>query len=209
LHDHQIIFKYFPNLDEQQKEQFVKLGEAYSSWNEKINLISRKDIGQLYERHVLHSLAIAKIIEFKPGTLILDAGTGGGFPGIPLAILFPATHFHLVDSIGKKIKVVNDIAHILGLENVRADQDRVENLSGKYDFVISRAVTQMDVFIGWIKNKIKPNSAHRLKNGILYLKGGDLAQELKGLNRKHKVYKISEFFEGDFFIEKKAVYFPV
>lgn len=209
MQDHQIILKYFPSLCERQIEQFSKLGAAYASWNAKINVISRKDIDKLYVRHVLHSLAIAKVVVFKAGTHILDAGTGGGFPGIPLAILFPETHFHLIDSIGKKIKVVNEISNVLELKNVKTDQERVENLSGKYDFVVSRAVTQMDVFYGWVKNKIKSNSYNTIKNGILYLKGGDLSQELTSLKRQFTEHKISDYFEEDFFIEKKVVHIPM
>jgi 16S rRNA (guanine527-N7)-methyltransferase len=206
VEDHQIIFKYFPNLDDRQKGQIIKLAATYNDWNQKINLISRKDIDHLYERHVLHSLAIAKIIEFKPGASILDAGTGGGFPGIPLAILFPQAKFHLVDSIGKKIKAVKEVLETLGLNNVRADQERVENLKERYDFVISRAVTRMDVFLDWVKDKIKPNGNHFLKNGILYLKGGDLADEMKTLKRKHKIFPIAAYFEEEFFAEKKVIY---
>lgn len=204
-----IIFHYFPQLTEKQKEQFTQLGSLYADWNEKINLISRKDVENLYINHILHSLAIAKIIDFKPGTSVLDVGTGGGFPGIPLAILFPETKFHLVDSIGKKITVVNAIVEALGLVNVKAEQIRAEQLKGKYDFVVSRAVTRMKEFYDWVNNKIRDKSLHPLDNGILYLKGGDLDEEMSELKKRYSLYDLTEYFKEDFFETKKVVYMPV
>lgn len=198
----EIIEKYFPGLDPVRLRQFGALRELYASWNSQINVISRKDIGQLYERHVLHSLAIAKVISFKSGTAVLDAGTGGGFPGIPLAILFPEVRFYLVDSIGKKIKVVREVAAGLGLENVRAEKQRVEDFPGKVDFVISRAVTRLSGFYPWVKNKISEKSVNDLRNGILYLKGGDLSEEIAELGRPVKIYKIARFFNEPFFETK-------
>jgi 16S rRNA (guanine527-N7)-methyltransferase len=202
----ELILKYFPDLSPQQIEQFRQLQPLYADWNEKINVISRKDIDQLYERHVLHSLGIAKVLTFKPDTSILDVGTGGGFPGIPLAILFPECHFHLVDSIGKKIKIVQEIAGALELKNVRAEQNRVEKLQDTYDFIVSRAVTQLKEFHGWVRYKINKPYNNSLKNGILCLKGGDLAQELKEANLKHKLFPLSAYFEEEFFETKKVVY---
>ena len=178
MQDASILFNYFPDLTEKQKDQFVQLGSLYKEWNEKINVISRKDIDNLYINHILHSMAIAKVIQFKPGASILDVGTGGGFPGIPLAILFPETEFHLVDSIGKKITVVKEVASAIGLGNMNADQIRAEQVKYKYDFVVSRAVTRMKEFYIWIHQKIKTESIHSLDNGILYLKGGDLEEEM-------------------------------
>ncbi len=204
-----IIFHYFPQLTEKQKEQFTQLGPLYADWNEKINLISRKDVENLYINHILHSLAIAKIIDFKPGTSVLDVGTGGGFPGIPLAILFPETKFHLVDSIGKKITVVNAIVEALGLVNVKAEQIRAEQLKGKYDFVVSRAVTRMKEFYDWVNNKIRDKSLHPLDNGILYLKGGNLDEEMSELKKRYSLYDLTEYFKEDFFETKKVVYMPV
>jgi 16S rRNA (guanine527-N7)-methyltransferase len=209
LQDAAIISHYFPNLSDKQKKQFAQLGPLYKEWNEKINVISRKDIDNLYINHILHSLAIAKVIQFKPGASILDVGTGGGFPGIPLAILFPESEFHLVDSIGKKITVVKEIAGAIELENVNADQIRAEQIKFKYDFVVSRAVTRMKEFYGWINMKIKPNSIHDLDNGILYLKGGDLEEEMDELKKRYKLYDLTEFFQEDFFETKKIVYIPV
>jgi 16S rRNA (guanine527-N7)-methyltransferase len=202
------ILNHFPNLTDIQIQQFSKLEELYTFWNEQINVISRKDVENFYERHVLHSLAIAKIIEFKPGTKILDLGTGGGFPGIPLAILFPESDFLLVDSIGKKIKVVNEVSAALGLTNVESMHERGEKIRGNFDFVISRAVTRMNKFVPWVKNKFKSHSLNDLPNGIIYLKGGDLNEELNEVNFKHKptIYKIPEFFEGDFFKTKQIVH---
>ncbi|HEY8399850.1 MAG TPA: 16S rRNA (guanine(527)-N(7))-methyltransferase RsmG [Cytophagaceae bacterium] len=204
-----IILKYFPDLTEKQIQQFQQLGELYREWNEKINVISRKDIDLLYERHVLHSLGIAKVITFKPETSILDVGTGGGFPGIPLAILFPEVHFHLVDSIGKKIKVVQAVASALGLENVKAEQIRAEQIQDKYDFVVSRAVTRIAEFYQWVKHKFLKGSFNEPDNGILYLKGGDLEDELRELGRKdYKLYNLSQYFEEEFFETKKVLYLP-
>ncbi|RKS00700.1 16S rRNA (guanine(527)-N(7))-methyltransferase RsmG [Flavobacterium sp. 102] len=202
------IIKQFPNLTENQLLQFQKLEALYQDWNAKINVISRKDIDELYTKHVLHSLAIAKIQPFEPGTYILDVGTGGGFPGIPLAILFPETRFYLIDVIAKKIKVVKAVADDLGLKNVKAEQMRAENVKGDYDFIISRAVTNMPDFVSWIKDKIKKQNKHELKNGILYLKGGDLTEELKDF-LKATEYNIAEFFKDEFFETKKVVHLPL
>ncbi|WP_291132740.1 16S rRNA (guanine(527)-N(7))-methyltransferase RsmG [Flavobacterium sp. UBA7682] len=202
------IIKQFPNLTENQLLQFQKLEALYQDWNAKINVISRKDIDELYTKHVLHSLAIAKIQPFEPGTYILDVGTGGGFPGIPLAILFPETRFYLIDVIAKKIKVVKAVAEDLGLKNVKAEQMRAENVKGDYDFIISRAVTNMPDFVSWIKDKIKKQNKHELKNGILYLKGGDLTEELKDF-LKATEYNIAEFFKDEFFETKKVVHLPL
>ncbi len=199
------IVKYFPNLTQNQISQFQKLGELYQDWNSKINIISRKDIDQLYINHVLHSLAIAKIQNFKAGATVLDVGTGGGFPGIPLAILFPETNFFLIDVILKKINVVNAVADSLDLKNVTAKQLRAENVTEKFDFVVSRAVTNMVDFVQWTRNNVKQNNNHTLKNGILYLKGGDLTDELKDFP-KAKQYRISEFFDNPYFETKKVVY---
>jgi 16S rRNA (guanine527-N7)-methyltransferase len=205
----QLIQKYFSGLSEIQISRFALLGPLYAEWNEKINVISRKDIGSLYEKHILHSLAIAKVIRFTPGTTILDVGTGGGFPGIPLAILFPEVKFHLVDSIGKKIKVVKAVAEALQLENVVADQVRAEELKEKYDFVVSRAVTSLPEFLKWIRKNIAANPKNSLPNGVLYLKGGDLSIELKPFGKRTLVYNLSEFFTEEFFETKKLVYLPV
>ena len=191
-----LIQKYFPNLTEIQFKQFEALQGLYEEWNSQINVISRKDIEALYLRHVLHSLALAKLIEFKAGAQILDVGTGGGFPGIPLAILFPEVKFHLVDSINKKLKVVNGVAESLGLENIKTTHARAESIKGHYDFIISRAVTNMPDFVGWVKNKIAKKSVHPIKNGILYLKGGDLTEELK-IYTKATLYDLSAYFEED------------
>lgn len=202
------ILKYFPDLPESQKNQFQNLELLYKDWNSKINVISRKDIDELYTKHVLHSLAIAKIQQFEPGTYILDVGTGGGFPGIPLAILFPETRFYLIDVILKKINVVKAVAESLGLTNVKAEQMRAENVKGDFDFIVSRAVTNMPDFVGWVKDKIKKNNKHELKNGILYLKGGDLTEELKDFP-KAKEYNIADFFDNEFFETKKVVHLPL
>lgn len=199
------ILKYFPDLTAVQIEQFSKLQELYAEWNEKINVISRKDIEELYVRHVLHSLGIAKVMQFQAGSRVLDVGTGGGFPGIPLAILFPEVEFHLVDSIQKKILVVSEVAQALGLTNVKAESQRVEKLKENYDFIVSRAVTQMPKFVTWVRNKIKTQNQNPLANGILYLKGGDLSEELKDFPH-HVQYDLSDFFEEDFFETKKVVY---
>lgn len=204
-----IIDHYFPALTSKQQEQFAKLFALYSDWNEKINVISRKDIENLYINHVLHSLGIAKVISFKAGAHVLDVGTGGGFPGIPLAILFPETNFHLVDSIGKKITVVNAVADGLGLRNVKGEQIRAEQIKNKYDFIVSRAVTRLKEFYGWIHQKIKEKSVHELDNGILYLKGGDLEVELAELRKPYVLYSLSDYFKEDFFETKKVVYVPL
>lgn len=202
------IIRQFPNLTENQILQFQKLEALYQDWNAKINVISRKDIDELYTKHVLHSLAIAKIQPFEPGTYILDVGTGGGFPGIPLAILFPETRFYLIDVIAKKIKVVQAVVDSLGLKNVKAEQLRAENAKGDYDFIVSRAVTNMPDFVSWIKDKIKKQNKHGLKNGILYLKGGDLTEELKDFPKATE-YNIADFFSGEFFETKKVVHLPL
>lgn len=204
----ELILKYFPHLTPLQKEQFSKLQELYKDWNLKINVVSRKDIEELYLRHVLHSLGIAKVLEFLPGASVLDVGTGGGFPGIPLAILFPETRFHLVDSIGKKIKVVDEVVEGLKLKNVKTSNSRVEVIKDNYDFIVSRAVAAMPTFVHWIKGKVAKNSNHPLKNGILYLKGGDLTEELEPY-KTAKIYPLSDFFTEDFFETKKVVYLPV
>lgn len=202
------IIKQFPNLTDNQLLQFKKLEALYHDWNAKINVISRKDIDELYTKHVLHSLAIAKVQSFKPGAFILDVGTGGGFPGIPLAILFPETRFYLIDVIAKKIKVVQAVAEGLNLKNVKAEQMRAEHVKGDYDFIVSRAVTNMTDFYSWVKDKIKKQNKHELKNGILYLKGGDLTEELKDFPKATE-YNIAEFFKDEFFETKKVVHLPL
>jgi len=205
--DAQLIFNYFPNLTQQQQDQFIALEALYQDWNLKINVVSRKDIEELYLRHVLHSLAIAKFISFNPGAQVLDVGTGGGFPGIPLAILFPETQFTLVDAIGKKIKVVQEVVDGLGLENVRAIHQRVEEDNNQYDFLVSRAVAAMPTFMRWIKGRIKKVSEHPIKNGVLYLKGGDLGEELQDY-RTVQIYSLMDYYKEDFFETKKLVYLP-
>jgi len=202
------ILKYFPDLTETQLQQFSKLGGLYKKWNAQINVISRKDIDELYTRHVLHSLAIAKVQPFQPNSSVLDIGTGGGFPGIPLAILFPETNFYLVDSIGKKIKVVKEVATALGLKNVKAEHIRAEKVKGEFDFIVSRAVTKMDDFVKWTKGKITKKQQHQLKNGILYLKGGDLTEELSNFP-KASLFNLTDFFDNDFFETKKIVHIPL
>ena len=204
----EIVFQYFPDLTERQKGQFRELRSLYQDWNQKINVVSRKDIDELYLRHVLHSLAIAKIIQFKKGSEVLDVGTGGGFPGIPLAILFPETHFTLVDSIGKKIRVVEEVIQGLDLTNVTPLNSRVENISAQFDFIVSRAVAAMPTFVHWVKGRIKKKSSHSIKNGILYLKGGDLNEELRDFP-KAKVYDLQDVFKEAFFETKKLVYLPL
>ncbi|MFL2624122.1 MAG: 16S rRNA (guanine(527)-N(7))-methyltransferase RsmG [Flavobacteriaceae bacterium] len=203
-----LILKHFPELSDIQKQQFKALQGLYEDWNLKINVISRKDIQSLYLKHVLHSLAIAKIISFKPGSSVLDVGTGGGFPGIPLAIVFPQTKFHLVDSIQKKIKVVSSISDALALENVSAEHCRAEQLDTFYDFVVSRAVTSMPNFVGWVRKNIVKNSRHALKNGILYLKGGDLKAELQTFPNA-AIYDLKDHFSDSFFDTKKLVHLPL
>jgi 16S rRNA (guanine527-N7)-methyltransferase len=209
LQDASIIFHYFPNLSEEQKKQFDQLGPLYVEWNEKINVVSRKDIENIYINHVLHSLGIAKVLSFKAGASILDVGTGGGFPGIPLAILFPKTSFHLVDSIGKKITVVKEVADAIGLKNVLAEQRRAEELKTKYDFIVSRAVTRMKEFYGWVRTKAKLESLHSLDNGILYLKGGNLDEELDELKKPYSLYSLPDYFKEEFFETKKVVFMPL
>lgn len=205
----ELIEKYFPQLTEQQKQQFTQLGELYNHWNAQINLISRADMDNLYEKHILHSLAIAKVVNFKDFTEILDVGTGGGFPGIPLSIMFPHCQFHLVDSIGKKIKVVNEVVTALNLSNVKAEHKRAEQVEGEYDFIVSRAVTRLLPFYGWVKGKININNYNSVRNGILYLKGGDLKEEIKELGKKTRVYELSDYFTEEFFETKKIVHVPM
>ena len=205
----ELIFSYFPGLTDLQKDQFRRLLPLYREWNSKINVISRKDIDNLYLNHVLHSLGISKMTSFKPGASILDVGTGGGFPGIPLAILFPETRFHLIDSIGKKITVVKNVAEGIGLKNVQAEQIRAEQVKGEYDFIVSRAVTRLKEFYGWIHRKVKKESRHSLYNGILYLKGGDLDEELAELKKPHQIFDLATVFKEDFFETKKVVYIPL
>ena len=200
----QIIHKYFPDLTEKQIKQFTDLKELYEHWNAQINVISRKNMDALYTNHILHSLAIAKVIQFEKGTKVLDIGTGGGFPGIPLAILFPEVEFLLVDSIGKKIKVVNEVSAAIGLKNVRTMHERAENIKETFDFVVSRAVTNMTDFKKWVKGKFNKKHNNSLKNGILYLKGGDLSEELGGIS--HTPHEISDTFEEEFFETKKVIY---
>ena len=201
-----LIEHYFPDLSPLQLQQFAALEGLYQTWNAQINVISRKDTDHFYERHVLHSLAIAKIIQFLPGASVLDIGTGGGFPGIPLAILFPEVQFHLVDSIGKKIKVVQEVAGHLGLQNVEASHVRAENVKDRYDFIVSRAVTQMPIFLTWVKGKSAKKNLHPFKNGVFYLKGGDLSEELAGLRFPVKEFPIADFYTEEFFETKKVVY---
>jgi len=203
------IEHYFPKLTEDQRDKFARLKTIYEEWNAKINVISRKDMDSFYERHVLHSLAIAKVLTFQKGSEILDVGTGGGFPGIPLAILYPNCKFHLVDSIGKKIKVVNEVAQELGLENVSAFHQRAESMKYKYDFIVSRAVTQMPEFIKWVRKLVKSKHQNGLPNGILYLKGGDLKKEMKPIQTFYEIFEIADFFEEPFFETKKVVYVQV
>ena len=204
----QLILKYFPNLTDDQIDKFTKLEALYEDWNLKINVVSRKDIDELYLRHVLHSLAIVKIIQFKDGSRIMDVGTGGGFPGIPLAIMFPECQFHLVDSIAKKLKVVNEVVEGLGLTNVKTTHTRVEDIKDQYDFIVSRAVAAMPTFVNWVKGKIAKKQQNELKNGILYLKGGDLGQELQ-VYTKSTIYDLSDFYTEDFFETKKLVHLPM
>jgi len=203
---HEIILKYFPDLTEEQKAQFIKMNELYQDWNLKINVVSRKDVDLLYERHVLHSLGIAKVIQFKPGTKVLDLGTGGGFPGVPLAVMFPKVEFFLVDSIAKKIKVVNEVIAGLDLKNIKAEQMRVEKVDDDFDFIVSRAVAPLKTLYNWSRDKFYKMYSHDLKNGYLLLKGGDLTEELAEVKRPQKVFNLSDYFEEEFFETKKIVY---
>lgn len=204
----ELILKYFPNLTEDQIEKFSKLEALYKDWNLKINVVSRKDIDELYLRHVLHSLAIAKVIQFKDGSNLMDVGTGGGFPGIPLAILFPECQFHLVDSINKKLNVVREVVAGCNLQNVKVTHTRVEEVKENYDFILSRAVAAMPTFVHWVKGKIAKDNKHDLRNGILYLKGGDLSEELKDYQTT-TIYDITKFYDEDFFETKKVVHLPM
>lgn len=200
------LFTYFPNLTEKQQQQFAQLPALYEFWNNQINVISRKDIDQLFEHHVLHSLGIARVMPFLPGESVLDVGTGGGFPGIPLAILFPETKFFLVDSIGKKIKVVQEVSKALGLQNVRATHSRAEQINEKFDFIVSRAVTHLGEFYPWIKDKFNKDSKNKLPNGILYLKGGDLADEIKESGLEVNQYYLKDYYPQEFFDTKQVIY---
>ncbi|HSZ71569.1 MAG TPA: 16S rRNA (guanine(527)-N(7))-methyltransferase RsmG [Cytophagaceae bacterium] len=205
----ELLTTYFPELTEKQRIQFAQLDALYKHWNEKINVISRKDIDLLYERHILHSLGIAKVMAFKPGTRVMDIGTGGGFPGIPLAILFPESSFLLIDSIGKKIKVVQEVAQAIGLTNLTAVHGRAEEVDEKFHFIVSRAVTRLKPFYNWTKNKYSAEQFNDFKNGILYLKGGDLEEEVKELNKPVQLFNLSDFFKEEFFETKKVLYLPV
>jgi 16S rRNA (guanine527-N7)-methyltransferase len=202
------LIEIFPSLSASQIEKFKNLPVLYEDWNSKINVISRKDINFFYERHLLHSLGIAKVVQFLPNAKILDVGTGGGFPGIPLAILFPQTHFFLIDSIGKKIKVVEEVIAALDLKNISVSKIRAENFNQKVDFVVSRAVTKMDIFVPWVKKNIRSTHNHSIKNGILYLKGGDLTQELLKFPKAQQ-FDLAQHFNDDFFEMKKVVYVPL
>jgi 16S rRNA (guanine527-N7)-methyltransferase len=204
-----LIFQYFTNLTPTQQQQFSQLQELYEHWNSQINVISRKDIDQLYERHVLHSLGIAKVVSFLPGEMVLDVGTGGGFPGIPLAILFPETKFYLVDSIGKKIKVVQEVSTALGLTNLRAAHMRAEQFEERFDFVVSRAVTRLKDFYPWVKDKFNKQSKNSIPNGILYLKGGDLVEEIAESRLAVRRYDLKNYFAGEFFETKQVIYVKV
>jgi 16S rRNA (guanine527-N7)-methyltransferase len=200
------ILRYFPDISDEQIQQYQKLEELYIRWNERINLISRKDIGSLYTHHVLHSLAIARFLRFLPKSTVMDVGTGGGFPGIPLAIMFPATNFYLIDSIAKKIMAVNDIIENLDLNNCYAEQKRAEEVKEKFDFIVSRAVTQLPKFYAWVKNNISPGNKHSILNGIIYLKGGDMDEELSIFKNKHVTIPISDYFDDVFFETKKVIH---
>ena len=204
----ELIQRYFPNLSDLQYKRLKALGELYSDWNAKINVISRKDMEHFYERHVLHSLAIAKVIQFKPDTQILDVGTGGGFPGVPLAILFPEVSFHLVDSIGKKIKVVQEVSNALELTNLSAEHARAEQVSGQFDFVVSRAVTRLTEFYPWVQNKFNKKSFNDLDNGILYLKGVDLMEEFDQLKKPYQLFSLKEYYTEEWFESKGLVFVP-
>lgn len=203
------LLKYFPDLSQQQLDQYELLAKEFLSWNEKINLISRKDTENLFEHHILHSLAIAKVCKFKPQCEVMDIGTGGGFPGLPLAIMFPETKFYLVDSIGKKIKVVQALVEALGMKNVEAEQIRAENVNRQFDFIVSRAVTYLPDFMQWTKGKISKIQYHDLANGVLYLKGGDLTEELSTIKNKYKIYDIDQYFEEEFFETKKVIHVKI
>ena len=207
--NHELLAKYFPSLTDRQKEQFAALDGLYRDWNSKINVISRKDIDNLYEHHVLHSLAIAEFIRFRPGTRIMDLGTGGGFPGIPLAILFPEARFHLVDSIGKKIRVCQEVSKALSLENVTTQWCRAEEVREQFHFIVSRAVTDLSQFSQWVRGKVSDIQYHHLRNGILYLKGGDLDAELAPFKKKVRTWDISDFFAEEYFQTKKVVHLPI
>ncbi len=204
-----LITRYFPGISPKQSEQFARLPLLYQQWNEHINVISRKDVDNLYERHVLHSLGIAMVMDFHPGVDVLDVGTGGGFPGIPLAIMYPETNFICADSIGKKINVVQSVAQELGLENVTAIHERAEKVKQKFDFVVSRAVTRIKPFTMWVRNSFKNENRHPLPNGILYLKGGDLSEELEEYAFDYEIIPLSKFFEEEFFETKKVLYVPM
>jgi 16S rRNA (guanine527-N7)-methyltransferase len=204
----ELLTKYFSNLTDHQKQQFGQLGELYRFWNAQINLISRKDIDNLYLHHILHSLALAKVITFKSGSKIMDVGTGGGFPGIPLAIMFPEVEFHLVDSIGKKIKVVKEVSAAIGLDNVTAEHTRVELIKNKYDFIVSRAVTTLPEFHSWVQGKFSKQKNNKVQNGIFYLKGGDLTGEIEPFKNRVTMFSISDYFEEEYFATKKIVYLP-
>lgn len=208
--DAALISKYFSDFTPEQSERFEAMGALYKEWNEKINVISRKDIDNLYERHILHALAVAAVAgELKPGTKVLDVGTGGGFPGIPLAVFYPEVDFFLVDSIGKKIKVVQAVSEALGLKNVRAEQIRAEKVKEEFDFITARAVTRLKPFYAWIRKKVKKENRNELRNGVLYLKGGDLKEELSDFKYHTRIHKLSEYFEEPFFETKKVVYVPM
>ena len=201
-----LIEKYFPDLSEQQREQFARLGEVYAEWNAKINVVSRKDMEHIYLHHILHSLAIAKVCHFADGAQVLDVGCGGGFPSVPLAIMFPNAQFTACDSIGKKIRVVEGVCEAVGIKNIRTVNGRVEQLKEQFDYIVSRAVTDMPTFVGWVRGMVRKGEKGSLPNGILYLKGGDLTEELQASRRKWERHYISEFFEEEFFETKQVVY---
>jgi 16S rRNA (guanine527-N7)-methyltransferase len=203
-----IILKYFPNLNQEQLGRLAQLGELYAEWNEKINVISRKDMEHLYEKHVLHSMSIYRFAPFQPGSKVLDIGTGGGFPGIPLAILMPEVKFTLVDSIGKKIKVVQGVAEALGLQNVEAYHERAEKIKGRFDFVVSRAVTVLPELLAWSYGKYEKRQINGIPNGLICLKGGDLKEEIKAAHTEVQEFKLSDYFEEEFFETKKLIYVP-
>ncbi|PWJ43699.1 16S rRNA (guanine(527)-N(7))-methyltransferase RsmG [Sediminitomix flava] len=205
----QIIEKYFPDITEDQANKFAQLEELYKEWNEKVNVISRKDVQNLYERHVLHSLSIAKFVTFNDGARVLDVGTGGGFPGIPLAILFPNTQFHCVDSIAKKIRVVNGVASELKLDNLLAEQCRAEKVKGEFDFAVTRAVATIDILHRWVQKKISKSQQHEVKNGLFCLKGGDLTEEFANFKKHYRFYDLKDIYEEEFFETKKVVYVPM